>query len=246
MNIKSFIKNILIYTGIQELRVKREFKKKYALLKNTGEEAMQAYFEVAEELKITFVPIFGTLLGIYRENDFIQYDDDIDMLLDIKYLSDDLLISLKEHGFNFSNIFVASDFKGCQLPMTYKGLTCDIYFSYLDDMSQSHIYLPLAIEGHDWSFSQDLNLFMAKEIIIPFDNHFISYKFKGKEIKIPNNTTEILKSLYGEDFLIPRKNAHANPNVYQAAIIERHFKRFPIDFCKDNKIWDCIVNKNVF
>ena len=68
-------------------------------LQTVGEEALSAYYDVAKNLSINFSPMFGTLLGIYRDHNFISYDDDIDMILDIKSLSIDLLNELKNKGF---------------------------------------------------------------------------------------------------------------------------------------------------
>ena len=238
---KTFIRSILEFTGIDKIKKERKIKKACALLQDVGGEALQAYYNVASELSITFVPMFGTLLGIYRNNDFIPHDDDIDMTLNIRSLSDDLLISLKKHGFEFSNIFVASDFKGCQLPMKFKGLTCDIYFSYIDVKSQSHIFLPLAITGYDWLFSSNMNLFRAKDVGVPYETSTMTWKFRNKEIEIPCNSVEILKALYGEDFMTPKKNAHADPNVYQTPLYERNFRSIPIEFCKESNFWEQII-----
>ena len=238
---KTLIRSILKFTGIDKIKKERKIKKACTLLQNVGGEALQAYYDVASELSITFIPMFGTLLGIYRNNDFIPHDDDIDMALDIRSLSDNLLISLKKHGFEFSNIFVASDFKGCQLPMKFKGLTCDIYFSYIDVGSQTHIFLPLAITGYDWLFSSSMNLFRAKDVVVHYETSTMTWKFRNKKIKIPCNSVEILKTLYGEDFMTPKKNAHADPNVYQTPLYERNFRSIPIELCKESNFWEQII-----
>ena len=120
----------------------------------------------------------------------------------------------------------------------FKGLTCDIYFSYMDVNSQLHIYLPLAITGHDWLFSSNINLFRAKDVIVPYETSTMTWKFRDKEIKIPFNSVEILKILYGEDFMKPKKNAHADPNVYQIPLYERNFRSISIDFCKESNFWE--------
>ena len=238
---KRLIKKILIKTGIYEIREKRHSKKCSLLLQNIGEEALHAYFDVANELGINFIPMFGTLLGIYRNHDFIKHDDDIDMILDIRYLSDDLLKALSNHGFVFNSIFVASDFKGCQLPMKYKGLTCDIYFSYMEGNKIAHIYLPLAIQNHDWAFSCSLNLFRCKDVKIPLSQELIPYEFRNMKLMIPQNTNEILASLYGKDFMIPKKNAHADPLVYQDPLYAKSFRKLPMEFFKESAFFEQIL-----
>lgn len=68
---KTLIRSILKFTGIDKIKKERKIKKACTLLQNVGGEALQAYYDVASELSITFIPMFGTLLGIYRNNDFI-------------------------------------------------------------------------------------------------------------------------------------------------------------------------------
>lgn len=243
MKVYKIIKSVCKKTGLSKYRENIRKKRACSLLRNIGEEALQAYFDVGIDLGATFVPMFGTLLGIYRNHDFIAHDDDIDMVLDIRYLSEELLQSLQKHGFVFDSIYVGSDFKGCQLPMKYKGLTCDIYFSYFEGTNKMHIFLPLAIIGHDWEFSRKLNLFRSKDVTIPFESSVKSCKFRNKSIGIPQNTEKILISLYGDDFMIPKKNSHADPNVYQTPLYVRNFKKIPIDFFKEEHFVEQLLQK---
>ena len=242
MNIRRIISVVIKYFGVKKYLIKRSRKKASMKLQTVGEEALSAYYDVAKNLSINFSPMFGTLLGIYRDHNFISYDDDIDMILDIKSLSIDLLNELKNKGFEINKIYVASNYKGCQLPMKFKGLTCDIYFSYIDANSRSHVFLPLAIPGYNWSFSCDLNFFRIKDVVVPYNNTSMNWKFRNSQVEIPSNTEEIPTALYGDDFMTPKKNAHADPCMRQIPLYECNYRCFPIDFCLESKIWNGIIS----
>lgn len=245
-----YIKKIVIKLRIDKFKEKIMLKKQSLLLQNVGEEALFAFFNVANQLKINFIPFFGTLLGIYRNHDFIKHDDDIDVVLDIRCLSDDLLISLRKHGFEFNSIFVSSDFKGCQLPMKYKGLTCDINFLYVESDKISHIYIPLEIKNHDWTFSGELNLFRCQDLVIPSIQEFIQYPFRNTEVMIPQNTKEILTLFYGKSFMIPKKKkAHHDPELNKDPLYAKSFfplyvksyRKIPIEFFKESAFFDQVL-----
>lgn len=241
----SFLKKIgiLVY-GINYLKNRRQ-KKECAKLQSLGAEALTAYNNVANSLGFSFVPMFGTLLGAYRQNSFIPYDDDIDMVLDIKHLNKELFQALQHVGFRLEYLYITSSYRGCQLPMKYKGLTCDIYFSYQNKDGGAIIDLPLALENHDWTYSARLNLFRAKRVIIPSFQEVCDCKLSGEIIKIPSNSKEILEFLYGSDFMTPKKGANADPPVYQVPIYENFYKCYPLDFVLENNLIDVIREKAI-
>lgn len=239
--IRSFIKKLPIIKSLFELRNQAYIHKACKLLQQEGNNSLAAYKRVAERLGIKFDVMFGTLLGVYRDHSFIPHDDDIDMVCDIKCLNEKLLDALREEGFKIERIYVASDKTGVQLPMKYNGLTSDIYFMY-DDIASNikHIYIPMAYEGKDWCYSKNINIFSVKDMYIPYTDKRRFVPFYDSEIEIVANADEVLKALYGESYMVPKPNAHANPPVKYFDLGEKYYTCYPIELFEKSNLIDYI------
>ena len=209
-----------------------------------GDEALSAFNAVGDKLGIFFMPMLGTLLGAYREHGFIKFDTDVDVICNIKHLTPELLDELRNQGFEIQHLFVSSDFKGVQMPMKYKGLVSDIYFTYENKKEGNfYFYLPLPIKGYDWSYSHKWNLFSVKRIILPIFYDYCDCKMNNNTVKIPINSDEILKSIYGETFMTPIKNSHANPPIEYYGFNEKKYTLIPIEIFEEYKIIDRIIKE---
>ncbi len=244
--IRSFIKKLPGIKKIVELRNQARINKACRLLIQEGNNSLAAYNRVAEKLGIKFDVMFGTLLGVYRDHSFIPHDDDIDMVCDIKHLNQKLLDTLREEGFKIERIYVASDKTGVQLPMKYNGLTSDIYFMYDDSVSSiKHIYIPMALEGNDWCYSKEKNIFSVKDMFIPYTHERMVVPFNNSMIEIVANADEVLKALYGETYMIPKANAHANPPVRYFDLGEKYYTCYPIDLFERSNLISYINTKRI-
>lgn len=217
-------------------------KKAIKLLHNEGNNALKAIIEIGDEKNIIFDLSFGTLLGAFREHGFIVHDDDLDFTLDIKFLSIELISLLRNKGFIIDSLFVSSDLHGCQLPMKYNGLTCDIYFLYLEEDGRYHTYVPHPIEEMNWEFSAKTNLYRCRDIAIPYYNKRISCEFNDYNVSIPINTKEILSQIYGRDFMTPKRGVITV--VDKIPLYNKFFNRYPIKLCIDEGIIEQIQNIN--
>ena len=131
---------------------------------------------------LNFIPFYGTLLGIIREKNFIDGDDDIDILVNFKNYNKILKIikkkKIKTGKLNKNIIQLYTP--------TGKG-PIDIYF-------YSRI-------GKDILIKWDGNLLYSQKHIFPLKK----IVFKNEKITIPFDSNEILRQTYGKNYLIPMK-----------------------------------------
>lgn len=143
--------------------------------------------EVFEKYGIFFMPMWGTLLGIIRNGDFIDHDDDIDLLMlheDENKLYD-ALVELKERG-----VFLCKQYKGqIYTVVSSEGIHCDI-----DVLRKAHFPYNLA-------YCVVLEKYRPKRL-------FGKYKkidFKGLKISVPENSDDFLTYFYGKSWRVPQK-----------------------------------------
>lgn len=190
-------------------------------------ELLKDTIRMLNEFNINYLIISGTLLGCMRHNDFIPWDDDIDLIVDKKILKLIPLISQKYE--NIFNVITRDD---------YIVKTC-----YNDKVK---------IIDHDWKKYNvienrnycwpyvDMFMYEIKKNDIFFFNknwnikHFFPLKqklFKGLMVNIPLNPYYFLKLNYGDNCMtICKSNNYCHKD-------EKSIKTIytcDIDMCKKN------------
>lgn len=146
--------------------------------------------EVAEKIGLDYLIFYGTLLGAYRENDFIAHDTDIDVVIfdEKQFISS--FSNFEEVGFkliryekhaslrSYTTLYSIQDFES--------EIYIDLYVAYLEKNNKYNI----------------LGAYVPKKLL----NKRIDYLFLDTYFKIPRNTEKILITLYGKDWNTPIKN----------------------------------------
>ena len=135
---------------------------------------------------ITIVLFYGSLLGFVRNNEFIEGDDDIDVLIPRSqlHLLNELIINKKLKTGIVNN---------------------DIIQLFDEDNGPFDIYIYEELEN-DILIRWDGNLTFSKNDIFPLKK----VKFYDYEILVPNNSHEILKQNYGDDYMTPKSKNEYN------------------------------------
>eukprot|EP00775_Hariotina_reticulata_P002323 gene2323-2631_t len=135
---------------------------------------------VLDDLGVQYWADFGTLLGMYRENDVILYDNDADLVV-FNPNWDQLLADLRQR------------LRGCRVFFVVPSE--DTSIKWIRVMAGVGIMDLVAIpQGHG-------NLCdIPKDLIFPLG----TMKFRGVAVSVPVNVPDVLRYRYGETFMIPR------------------------------------------
>lgn len=140
---------------------------------------------ILDNEKIQFGIMFGTLLGAVREQNFIEHDEDTDVYVLAEYRENilSLLFKFKDNGFEVAR------YDESLLTIIRNNDYIDIYF-FKKKFFKKRVCM---------QYGYDSNFF----------NKFEQIPFLDTTFNAPNNYLLLLEELYGKDWMIPKKNAHA-------------------------------------
>ena len=142
--------------------------------------------EVFEQSGIQFGLIYGTLLGAVRDNDFIDWDEDIDLYI------------LQEQLVSFHNSLWLLRDEGFELVRCDDGL-----YSIMraDDYIDIYVFRKV---GND----RICGLHVIPEEFLRFNDVI---RFKGRNFYVPDRHVKLLERLYGKTWKQPKQNSPAQP-----------------------------------
>ena len=203
---KDLIKNLPIIKSLNDKANVELDSKRSELLKDNFEEILQTIY--SSPLKDYDIWLdFGTLLGFFRENDFISHDLDMDFGIIIpnyqRFVEDEQY--LLERGFSRTKEFYYNE-QLVELSYSFKGLNVDL----------------IVYDKKGETISSDTIFFMINAMGVPTRHEVYHYElpfsqlqvanFKGVDVKIPENTRDYISHLYGADFETPNTNYNWKEN----------------------------------
>lgn len=165
-------------------------------------ENLKVVVRVLHDAGIKVSPAYGTLLGIIRENNFIEWDEDIDLFI------------LSEDKEKLLNAFWRMREEGLELVRVER---CDHLYSVMRKGEYIDFYIMDSISPEIRTGYG--NLFMFEKYL----TDLIDWDFRGVNISIPRQYEECLEFLYG-DWRTPVK--YANFNQSKAKVFKANFKTF--------------------
>jgi len=158
----------------------------------TRDENLKLIKKILEKYNIRYCLLFGTLLGQYRENDFIKGDGDDDLYIDQKHINDfndNMLKDLENEGFywirSWSNRLISIGRDGCYIDLCFLGNHSNNKYKDYYDYNGSCFYYKKY-----------------------FDDEFKMGKLNGEIYPVINNSKKFLEACYGPDFMIPNNNGY--------------------------------------
>lgn len=170
--------------------------------RNLAFENLKIVMQILRNAGIRVSPAYGTLLGIIRENNFIEWDEDIDLFI------------LSEDKFKLLNAFWELKKEGLKLVREER---CGHLYSVMRNGEYIDFYIMDRISPEIRTGYGDL--FMFEKYL----TDLVEWNFRGLAINIPREYEQCLEFLYG-DWRTPVK--YANFNLSRAQITKAKIKTF--------------------
>ncbi|MCR4920857.1 MAG: hypothetical protein K5945_04005 [Bacteroidaceae bacterium] len=195
-----------LYRSMIERRAKSKFKRLSAAFRVEGERVLQVFSEALNAEGITFWLEFGTLLGYYREHDFIAHDFDLDTGAN---LTDQPRIrrALEAAGFELVRYYDVKDDGGREECYKHRDMqtTIDVFYFRRDgDLMYCNLFVPLQNMSFRWNLNKPMP-FRTVRVNFPA-GELQRAEFKGAKVYIPENTDAHLRAQYGDSYMIPNPN----------------------------------------
>lgn len=183
------VKEIIDILGYQVPIYKKELNYENAkvLDKATATRILLNFRTIAIKHDLDFLIFYGTLLGAYRENDFIAHDTDIDIIVFDELRLVSLLYEFEKEGL---------------LLVRYEkspSLRSHTTIFSLQDL-ESEIYIDVYIAYQEKNGKMNL---MGAYLPYKMFNKRTKIQFLGVSFNIPQKTESILKTLYGKQWKTP-------------------------------------------
>ena len=169
---------------------------------------------------------FGTLLGAYRNHDFIPYDCDLDVGMMADKRPADFEKVMQQHGFALKKEFYDKNTgEITEDQFESDGVQID-FFYYFADGDDVYCHVAHRHETKEWKEANRTDGFPC--VIRPCTNDEMERRtFLGHEFYMPKDTDRWLKSLYGNDYMTPIKGwQDTTPDIRIIHTGKRLYRRY--------------------
>lgn len=200
IDIKKYIRGTLphkLYWKFKKYRYDCKQNVKIKKFQKDGLELLTLFANTLNAAEIDYWLDFGTLLGYYREHDFIKHDNDLDFGA---YIEDaekirKVLISV---GFELVRNYWVVGEDGKEDCFRFNDSTVDVfYYKKNGNKLIGNSFNPLKTVKLN-----EIIPFQVMQFIQPYSG-LKRDLFLGVEVKVPKNADEYLRANYGDDYMIP-------------------------------------------
>jgi phosphorylcholine metabolism protein LicD len=171
--------------------------------KNVAIELLKITIDILNEFNINYFIISGTLLGFVRHNDFIPWDDDIDLMVD-----NTIILKINDINKKYNKTLTFINIENFLFKICFKSKVSKI------PTKMYNKYLLNKTDTYNWPFIDIFIYYKSKgnndELQLGFFNklwneeNFFPLKqtiFNNININIPNNPDYFLSINYGKDYM---------------------------------------------
>lgn len=209
MLIKGIIKKFFLYkiyrTRVDKKRRERENEVNEAF-KREAVDVLRLYSEAMMSNGLVFWLDYGTLLGYYREHDFIKHDFDLDTSAWFED-HDRIKEALEKAGFERVRHYYLKFRDGLEECYKHRdyATTIDVFY-YFNEGNKSYCFSfsPMVSMTKKYHLNR-VQKSKARKWTFPKVTPVLA-KFKGVSVYVPENTGAYLEYTYGETFMTPIPN----------------------------------------
>ncbi len=218
----SIIKELLKKTYIYKVYRKRKDKKYKARIRAVNEafkkeatDVLRLYSDALLKNELVFWLDFGTLLGYYRDHDFIKHDFDLDTATWFEN-RENVKKALEEAGFERVRHYYLKNGDGTEECYKHRdySTTIDVFY-YLRDGDQTHCFsfnpmVSMTKKRHLNRVQKCKARMWTHGVIDP-----VLTEFKGIKVYVPDDTESYVACTYGKSFMTPIPNfpVEGRPNL---------------------------------
>lgn len=231
--LKCFYRTLRLFVGkkkVDQLLKRKRVLKKAKIIQKYGEEAIITFDKIVKSEHSSYWLFWGTLLGAYRDKGFIKHDTDIDIGMFDTDIKNAIIDKMIEKGFQVLKVVVDKDLVGgYHVAFDYKGVKFDIY-SFHKDCENTIAFNPVPFNYAKFGQTLRKDVMDIVHLTIPSWSSLNEVNFENIYCPIPSNSSDILKIIYGNDFMTPiigkkpdDKNnqniVHENPMDHYACVM---------------------------
>ncbi|KGN82187.1 hypothetical protein HW49_03190 [Porphyromonadaceae bacterium COT-184 OH4590] len=195
-----------IYKQLVEINTAYSARKKSKSFHKYGLETLIQADKAFRLINVKMFLCFGTLLGAYREKNFIDHDCDLDVGVFANQRPDNLDEIMEKFGFRHKRQFYVKQ-TGIitEDQYEYKGVQIDIFYYFEKDNGDVYCYGARRHEYKEWKEANRTDGFPSVLWRCPATT-FSEQEFLGHKFFMPDNIKNWLTSLYGATYMTPIKN----------------------------------------
>ena len=185
---------------IVAIREKQIFNRRKKRFHEEADTILKKFIQYSNDCGVKTFLFYGTLLGAYRDHDFIKHDFDMDFGVRSQEELSILKKNISNSEFKLTREYFIPDEGTHIIKFAYKGVVFDIFYIANDgELLSSYCFEDVRDirDGHILCIPE-------KYSCQPFD--LTEIEFRGVTCLIPSNCERVLASLYGDDFMIPDPN----------------------------------------